>query len=81
MSWKMEVSTDSSGKWYPNACRYGSEVEALAAGEELMSRWLLVRDYRATETPDEPVNYIFNAKLGKPQSLEQAEIETQRSTR
>lgn len=58
MNWKMEVSTDNSGAWNSNSCVYATEGEAMKAGEELMSRWLLVRDYRAVES-DETVNYKF----------------------
>lgn len=58
MSYKMEVRTDSTDTFTGNAIAYATEQEALDAGEELMGRWLLVREFRAVES-DEPVNYKF----------------------
>lgn len=63
MSYKPEVTTDSTGKWYDNALRFATYEEALASARDLASRWLLVREYRAVESPD-PVNYqLVNGKL------------------
>lgn len=56
MSWKPEVQTDDSGKWYTNALRFATEEEAEISAKDLMSRWLLVRACRASES-DDPVNY------------------------
>ena len=56
MSWKPEVITDSSGKWYGNALRFATREEAEANVADLMSRWLLVRETRVVES-DDPVNY------------------------
>ena len=58
MSFKPEVSTDSSGKFYDNALRFATYAEALQSASELSRRWLLVRDYRAVES-DDPVNYAY----------------------
>lgn len=58
MSFKPEVSTDSSGKFYGNALAFATYAEALQSASELSRRWMLVRDYRAVES-DEPVNYAF----------------------
>jgi hypothetical protein len=55
-SFKVEVQTDNTGKWYGNACRYTTEAGAKIAGQDLCNRWLLVRDWRAVES-DEPANY------------------------
>lgn len=63
MSYKPEVITDSTGKWYGNALRFATYEEALASARDLASRWLLVREYRAVESPD-PVNYqLVDGKL------------------
>lgn len=56
MSWKPEVIADNSGKWCGNGLRFATEAEALANAENLMGRWLLVRECRATQS-DDPVNY------------------------
>ena len=55
-SFKPEVIADGSGKWYDNALRFGTYDEAELSARDLMSRWLLVRDIRVTES-DDPVNY------------------------
>lgn len=57
-SWKPEVQTDNSGNWYGNALRFATEEEALANARDLSMRWTLVRDYRASESDDEP-NYRY----------------------
>jgi len=57
MSFKPEVQTcNDPGKWYGNALRFATLEEAQANARDLMSRWLLVVDCRAVESPD-PVNY------------------------
>ena len=43
---KVEVQTDSTGKWYSNALRFETEEQAKAYAEDLWSRWTLVREYR-----------------------------------
>jgi hypothetical protein len=58
MSYKPEVQTDGSGKWYGNALRFATREEAEDNARDLMMRWLLVRDYRATES-DDPINYAW----------------------
>jgi len=55
MSFKPQVSTDSSGKFYGNALAFATYEEALASAKDLYERWLLAREYRAVES-DEPVN-------------------------
>lgn len=59
MSYKPQVQTDSSSKWYDNALRFATHEEALASARDLSSRWFAVRDYRAIESPD-PVNYSLD---------------------
>lgn len=55
MSYKPEVVTDDSGKWYGNALRFATEEEAQAYVGDLSMRWTLVRDVRVT-TSEEDVN-------------------------
>ena len=57
MSWKPEVCVD--GKWAGNALRFETKEEAEASGRELLMRWFVPTDSRATEC-DEPVNYRFD---------------------
>lgn len=58
ISYKPEVQTDNTGKWYGNALRFATREEAESNARDLMCRWFAVRDYRATES-DEPVNYAY----------------------
>jgi len=58
MSFKPEVQTDDTGKWYGNALRFATSGEAKAQVRELMMRWFAVRDTRVIEC-DEPVNYRY----------------------
>lgn len=60
MSWKPEVTTDSSGNWYGNALRFATEQEAYDNARDLSYRWFAVRSYRATES-DDPVNYTYSS--------------------
>ena len=59
MSYKAEVIAGSSGKWCDNALRFATLAEAQAYARDLWSRWTLVREYRAVESPD-PVNYTWS---------------------
>jgi len=58
MSYKIEVLIPPS-EWGSNALRFETKEEAIASGRELLSRWMLPIDNRATESTD-PVNYKFN---------------------
>jgi hypothetical protein len=58
MSFKPEVQTDDSGKWYGNALRFGTREEAEAQVQDLMMRWFAVRETRVVEC-DDPVNYRY----------------------
>lgn len=58
MSFKPEVSTDSSGAFYGNALVFATYSEAYASAEDLSFRWMLVRDYRAVESKD-PVTHTY----------------------
>jgi hypothetical protein len=58
MSYKPEVQTDSSGKWYGNALRFATYEEAFENARDLSCRWFAVMDFRASESSD-PVNYAY----------------------
>ena len=58
MSFKPEVQTDDTGKWYANAQRFSTRDEAEAQVHDLMMRWFAVRDTRIVEC-DDPVNYRY----------------------
>jgi hypothetical protein len=63
MSFKPEVFADASGKWYGNALCFASCEEAEANVQDLMMRWLAVRETRVVES-DDPVNYRYiNGRL------------------
>jgi hypothetical protein len=68
MSYKMEVETPR-GQWSSNALRFATKEEAERAGDELLSRWTVPLSSRATETPDEPVNYEFPTWADRPLPL------------
>jgi hypothetical protein len=57
MSYKTEVYADES--WSSNSLRFATKEEAEENGKELLSRWMVPTDSRATETED-PVNYRFD---------------------
>jgi|GEM_PF-2449532 len=61
MSWAPEVFVE--GKWSRNGLRFATKAEAAANAFNLMMRWMLVEDARATEA-DEPVNYRWDATVG-----------------
>jgi hypothetical protein len=58
MSYKIEVQTDDSGKWYGNALRFAYQEEAAENARDLMGRWFAVRAWRVVDC-DDPVNYRF----------------------
>lgn len=68
MSWKTEVETPR-GHWSTNALRFATKEEAERAGDELLSRWMVPLSSRATETPDEPVNYEFPVGADRPRPI------------
>ena len=61
-SFKAEVLVDS--KWSTNSCRFATQLEAEKAGRELLSRWYVPTDSRASESDDE-INYRFNDEIGR----------------
>jgi hypothetical protein len=46
------VRTDDSGKWYDNALRFPTELEAARYARDLSYRWSAVREHRAIECDD-----------------------------
>lgn len=66
MSYKTEVFTEN--QWYSNSLRFATKEEAEAAGKELLSRWLVPTDSRATECED-LVNYRFNFDKYRPEPI------------
>lgn len=59
ISYKPEVQTDATGKWYDNALRFATYDEAWRCAYDLGMRWTAVRASRAAES-DEPVNYVYS---------------------
>jgi len=63
MSWKSEVQTDDTGKWYSNGLRFETKEEAEAQVSDLKARWTSVVESRVVESKD-PVNYTYeNGRL------------------
>lgn len=58
MSFKPSVSTDGGATFNENALAFATHEEAEASAKDLMSRWLLVTDWRVVES-DQPVNYAI----------------------
>lgn len=58
MSWKPEVQTDSTGKWYSNQLRFATEKEATDQVRDLSMRWFAVRETRAIECSD-PITHAY----------------------
>ena len=58
MSYKPEVQTNSTGKWYSNALCFATEDEAYQNARNLARRWMAVSAYRAV-TSDHPVTHVW----------------------
>lgn len=59
-SWAAEVVADSTNKFFGNGIRLKTKEEAENYARDLMSRWMLVREWRVVESADE-VNYEFGS--------------------
>ena len=61
-SYATEVIADDSGTWAGNGLRWPLTPEGHKAATEhvadLMGRWLLVRETRVIESPDEPTEGV-----------------------
>ncbi len=55
-SYKVGVKTSGDRDWASNAQRFPSEADAKAAGSDLFSRWMAVREWKVLPS-DEPPNY------------------------
>jgi hypothetical protein len=53
-SFKVEVQTDDTGKWYTNAVRYPTRESAEREGKSLSMRWTAVKHWQVVESEDEP---------------------------
>lgn len=51
-SWKPEVLVD--GEWSANAMRFATQYEAERWASNLLLRWIVPTDSRATPSEDEP---------------------------
>jgi hypothetical protein len=56
VSWKVEIAADASGRKSCNSVRFATRDEAEAYGRDLAIRWLVLEDWRTSESAD-PVNY------------------------
>lgn len=53
-SWKVEVIADDSNSWVHNGLRFKSKAAAEEWGADLFMRWTAVREWRVTESDEEP---------------------------
>lgn len=56
MSFKPQVRTRGDTQFNSNNLAFATREEAEASARDLMSRWMLVEEYRVVES-DQPVNY------------------------
>lgn len=56
MSFKPQVRTRGDTQFNSNNLAFATREEAEASARDLMSRWMLVDEYRVIES-DQPVNY------------------------
>lgn len=64
MSFKPTVRTGSDPKFYTNNLAFATREEAEMSARDLMSRWMLVVEWRVGES-DQPVNAKFLMDDGK----------------
>jgi len=55
VSWKPQIQVAGDQKWYDNAVRFATRVEAEKYARDLFYRWTSAKNQRATES-DDPVN-------------------------
>jgi hypothetical protein len=68
MSYKAEVIADNSNKWCPNGLAFATHEEARKYGDNLMWRWMAVREVRVVES-DQPVNAAWDDSKPYPAAL------------
>jgi hypothetical protein len=73
MSFKPEVRTGSDPKFYGNNLAFATREEAERSAKDLMSRWMLVVEWRVVES-DQPVNYRLD-EAGEMHAVQQLEGE------
>lgn len=56
MSFKYEVKDPDNGQWVGNGLRFSSYMEAAAHGDDLLCRWMAVREGCVVPS-DDPINY------------------------
>jgi hypothetical protein len=49
---RVEVIADDSGQWCGNSISFSTHEQAEKYAKELAMRWILVRDWRVVEIPD-----------------------------
>ncbi len=55
MSWKPEIQVAGDPKWYDNAVRFKTELEARKYAADLFYRWTSAKEWRVVKV-DEPAN-------------------------
>jgi hypothetical protein len=68
MSFQVEVIADASGKWATNSLRFATTEEAEAAAVDLARRWVLVREWRITESAAQ-ANYRWDFENHRAESI------------
>jgi len=56
VSWKVEIAAGAGGRWSSNCVRFATRDEAEAYGRDLAKRWVVLEDWRVSESAD-PVNH------------------------
>lgn len=62
-SWKAQFQVVNDGKWYDNAIRLGSELEATFYATSKLIAWTAAVDSRVVESDDAP-NYAWSNAAG-----------------
>ena len=65
MGWISEVLVERGTEWARNAVVWPDKDSALSAGAELLSRWFVPTDYRATEVNETPNRPTWSVYIGK----------------
>lgn len=63
MSYTVQVTADSTGKWYGNSLHFATSQEATWYASDLSWRWTAVRDTRIVETADDVNARVVKNKL------------------
>jgi hypothetical protein len=60
-SWKAQFQVVNDGKWYDNAIRLATELEATLYATSKLISWTAAVDSRVTETDDAPTHVWTNS--------------------